>query len=87
MRTFSVDVSAVKGQETQEGLLALIEKLGYGYKRFDRFWGAFFKHSNGLPEGMVVFGDLSIIVAHADGAVVHVHHARFEALGKVPAAM
>ena len=64
MRAFSVDVSAIKGRQIQEGLLALIEKLGYRYKTFDSFWASFARESNGLPEGVLVLGDLSIIVTH-----------------------
>lgn len=59
--TFSVDVSAVSGRETQECLLALIQKLGYRCTSFDRFWSSFVNQPGRLPEGLLVLGDLSTI--------------------------
>ncbi|MGD0232829.1 MAG: helix-turn-helix transcriptional regulator [Syntrophorhabdales bacterium] len=59
--TFSVDVSAVRGREVQECLLALIRKLGYRCTSYDHFWGVFAKQPGKLPEGVLVLGDLSTI--------------------------
>ena len=71
MRTLSIDVSAVKGEETQGSLLGLLKKLGYRYKTFDCFWDTFGKQSNGLSEGVLVLGNLSTIVMHYEQVRPH----------------
>ncbi|HUJ69799.1 MAG TPA: helix-turn-helix transcriptional regulator [Syntrophorhabdales bacterium] len=64
MTAFLVDISAVGDVIVRGNLLALIREAGYPCRIFDSFWHSFGAGSDGLPEGVLVLGDLSTIVGH-----------------------